>query len=140
MKFKDFIIEGRHSTDKIEKLSTYTGLGADGLSKQKLKTLIYKETKKCTYNKLYKDVYWQGINCIWDVFKKLDLNWQLQKSEYKHDRDSKSMMPVAKEWTFEIMWDDNKGKYKKMGGIVTAAGAGSVEDPLDRYDVTLVLW
>ena len=62
----------------------YTGMGADGLSKQRLKTLIYKEVKKCTHNRLYKDQHWQGINCIWDVFKKLDLNWQLNKSEYKH--------------------------------------------------------
>ena len=122
-----------------------TGMGVDGLSKQKLKTLLYKETKKCTYNKLYKDQTWQGVKCIWDIFKKLDLNWQLEKSEYRHERGVQNMsnrggMPVAKEWTFTIMWDDNKGKYKKMGGNVTAAGAGSVEDPLDRYDVTMVLW
>jgi predicted nucleic-acid-binding Zn-ribbon protein len=132
---------GRKNNMKFRKyLNEGTGLGADGLSKQRLKTLIYKETKKCTYNKLYKDEHWEGINCIWDIFNKLNLNWQLQKSEYKHAKDSNNMMPSSKEWVFEIMWDDNKGKFKKIGGVVTAAGAGTVDDPLSRYDVTLVLW
>ena len=127
MKFSEYINEQK------------TGMGVDGLSKQKLKTLLYKEVKKCTHNKLYKDVYWNGIKCIWDVFGKLDLNWQLEKSEYKHGDKSK-LLPTSKEWRFTIMWDDNKGKFQKLGGYVTAAGAGTVEDPFDRYDVTMVIF
>jgi len=115
------------------------GLGADGLSKQKLKTLIYKETKKCTYNKLYKDTYWQGPKCIWDTFNDLGFNWQIDSSDYKN-YNNKGGMPDAKEWKFTIMWDDNKGKHMKQSGIVTASGAGTVEDPLSKYDVNLVLF
>lgn len=126
MRLKRYIIESK------------TGMGIDGLSKAKVKTLIYKETKKCTYNKLYKDQFWQGPKCIWDTFDKLDLNWQIDSSDYKNR--NKSKMPDAKEWTFTIMWDDNKGKNIKQSGLVTAAGAGSVEDPLEKYDLNLVLF
>ena len=118
-----------------------TGLGADGMSKAKLKTLLYKETKKCTYNKLYKDTGWNGAQCIWDTFNDLDLNWHLVKSEYKRNKgNEKSVMPDYKEWQFEIQWENDKGKYLKLGGTVTASGAGTVEDPLSKYDINMVIW
>ena len=129
--------------DKFLNENKTTGMGADGLSKAKLKTMIYKATKKCTYNKLYSDSYWQGPQCVWDAFDKLDLNWHITKSEYKNNKDDHKMgieMPTRKEWHFEIMWDDNKGKYKKMQGYLTAAGAGTAEDPLGKYDLVLILW
>lgn len=130
MRFQRYIKEGGQ-----------TGLGADGLSKAKLKTLLYKETKKCTYNKLYKDTGWNGPQCIWDTFNKLDLNWHIVKSEYKKIKgNEQNVMPDYKEWQFEIMWDDDKGKYKKIGGVVTASGAGTVQDPLSKYDVNMVIW
>jgi len=119
-----------------------TGMGADGLSKQRIKTLIYKETKKCTHNKLYKDSYWQGPQCIWDAFDRLNLNWYITKSEYKRDKDDKKggVMPSRKEWHFEIQWDGPKGKHMKMGGYLTAAGAGTMDDPLSRYDLVLIIY
>ena len=51
-------------------------------------------------------------------------------------------VPVRKIWSFEIHFLNNIGKEGKAAvihGNITAAGAGSVEDPLDRYDVTVTL-
>jgi hypothetical protein len=135
-KFDQYIKEG---TGRQEG----TGLGADGLSKARLKTLLYKETKKCTYNKLYKDTGWNGPHCIWNVFNDLNLAWNLVSAEYKKVRGEEHMMPTYKEWIFEIHWNSKEGgmgRQMKMGGTVTASGAGSVKDPLDRYDVNMVLW
>lgn len=117
-----------------------TGMGIDGLSKAKVKTLIYKETKKCTYNKLYKDQFWQGPKCIWDTFDKLDLNWQIDSSDYKNYNNKGGIMPDTKEWKFTIIFDNDKKKTIKQSGLVTASGAGSVEDPLEKYDLNLVLF
>lgn len=125
MKFKTYLKEN-------------TGMGADGLSKQRLKTLIHKETKKCWYNKVWKDKYWAGPNCIWDTFNKLDLNWGTTKAEYQHDKGE--TMPVRKVWQFTIKWDDNKGKFKELKGHLTAAGCGSVSNPLERYDLVLQVY
>jgi hypothetical protein len=51
-----------------------------------------------------------------------------------------SKMPVRKVWYFEIIWEGPKGKQLKLGGNLTAAGAGSVEDPLEKYDIVLILF
>lgn len=130
-------------------LKENTGMGADGLSKQRLKTMIYKATKKFTQNKIYHDNYWQGPQAIWDAFADLNLNWTLTKAEYGYDKESKAgyassspgaIMPSRKEWHFYIQWDNDKGKSKKLGGYLTAAGSGTVEQPLDRYDLVLILY
>lgn len=131
MRLQSYLNEAATSMSK-------TGLGADGMSKDKLKSLIYKETKKCTYNQIYKDRYWQGIKCIWDIFDQLDLNWMLTKSKYNYDKMN-PQMPSSKQWDFEILWDDDKGRHKKLMGYVIASGAGSVKDPLEKYDVILVV-
>jgi len=134
MQLLKYINEGRQES---------TGLGADGLSKAKLKTLIYKETKKCTHNKLYSDKYWKGPQCVWDAFNRLNFNWHITKSEYMNNKDDAKMgitMPSRKEWHFEIMWDNDKGKHTKMNGHLTAAGAGSVSDPLEKYDLVLIMY
>jgi hypothetical protein len=112
------------------------GMGIDGLSKARVKTLLYKETKKCTYNRTYNDEYWQGPKCIWDAFHKLNLNWQIDSSKYMHIYNDKTEMPDSKEWAFTIMWDDNKGKHQKISGTVRATG-GRREG---RYDVNMVLF
>jgi hypothetical protein len=137
-KFKDYIKEGVGRMD-----NSSTGMGADGLSKQRLKTLLYKETKKCTYNKLYKDTYWQGPSCIWDTFNKLNLAWNITGSAYKKYDKNADYLNDTKEWTFDIMWNSKEGglgKHMKLSGIVTASGAGSVKDPLDKYDLNMVIF
>lgn len=130
MRLKGYLTEGK-------KVST--GLGAEGLTKARLKTIIYRETKKHTHNRLYKDRYWEGPNNIWKTFDDLNLNWHFSKnSEYKTEKGYK--MPTRKEWHFEIMWNGPKEKKMKLGGYLTAAGAGSVDDPLDKYDLVLILF
>ena len=129
MKFRKYVNEERSGSN--------TGLGVDGLSKQRLKTLIHKETKSCWYNKVYHDQYWQGPNCIWDTFDRLNINWTLMKTQYRHDEKG---VPSGNEWNFEIMCSDNKDKHQKVKGYVVAAGAGTVDDPLSRYDIVLQIF
>ncbi len=115
------------------------GMGADGLSKQRLKTMIYKAIKKFTHNKVYHDTYWEGPQDIWNAFGELDLNWSFSASpQYKHEKGY--TMPVRKEWYFEIFWQNDKGKQMKLGGMLTAAGAGSVDEPLERYDLVFIIY
>ena len=49
------------------------------------------------------------------------------------------MPPQSKMWEFNIDFIGNDGKPKKIYGNLTAAGAGSVEYPLDKYDISVVL-
>lgn len=111
------------------------------ITKQAAKNFIRKHTQKHTHNKLYKDDYWQGPQAIWKTFDTLKINWHVTKSEYYHDRDAKSAtMPIGKKWEFSVFMRDKKGKEQVLKGNLTAAGAGSVKDPLDRYDLVLIMW
>jgi len=127
----------KKSGGKVQEM--VSGPGAlDGKSKQAAKNAILKATQKFTHNKLYKDQYWQGPNGVFKEFDNMNLNWQLDKNEYRKDRDSGKT--TSKVWDFTIWFDDNKGKQQKIGGQVIASGAGSVKDPLDRYDLVVTVW
>ena len=60
------------------------------------------------------------------------INWVMTDNKYRHDERGR---PSAKEWKFEVYFHDKNQRFKTLYGIVIAAGAGSVEDPLDRYDL-----
>lgn len=125
---------------KLNEGDSSSGLGLDGMSKAKVKTLLHKTMKPFTTNKLWKDTAWNGPQAVWDSLNKLNVNWEQVKNEYYKDRDNPSGPNTGKRWEFKLSFDNDKGKYVKMGGIVTAAGAGSVEDPLDKYDLTFQIF
>ncbi len=114
----------------------------DGKSKQSAKNFLYKAVKKFHINKMYHDEYWQGPQNIWKTFDSLNLNWQIDMSKYvKGDpkMGTDPMVDVRKEWNFTIFFDNNKGKQNKLYGHLIASGAGSVQDPLEKYDMIIVI-
>ena len=46
---------------------------------------------------------------------------------------------TAKVWKFQVRFTTKIGTYKALYGTITATGAGSVENPLEKYDVNVVL-
>ena len=113
----------------------------DGMSKQRAKTLLYKQIKPFHINRLYKDDYWEGPKNVWQTFDRLGLNWAIDKSEYQYEKGkgARDQMPIRKVWWFTIWFDNDKAKQQKFFGQLTAAGAGSVEDPLDKYDLVVII-
>ena len=82
----------------------------------------------------FSDESWQGIQQIWDAFERAGLNWNMAGSDYYPAHGGNPM--GGKVWKIEINFTNNRGKPTKLYGTVTAAGAGTVEDPLSRYDIT----
>jgi len=88
----------------------------------------------------FTDDNWRPVH---DAFKRLrdhGVDYTLTKAEYRTSRDREKMyghgaMPDAKEWKFEIEFENERGRPATLYGIIVASGAGSVEDPLDRYDI-----
>lgn len=77
----------------------------------------------------FTDDFWQPVHA---TFKELDaqgIEYELTGARYEHDANN---TPCRKVWTFEVQAPKGKPLY----GVITAAGAGTVEDPLARYDVT----
>jgi len=82
---------------------------------------------------MFSDEGWDGIRQIWTAFDQAGLDWNIAKSDYYPNGDN----PMGgKIWNVEINFTNNKGRPTVLRGTVTAAGAGTVEDPLARYDIT----
>jgi len=106
---------------------------SQGVSKQSFKNKIYKAI--APYIKgIYSDQSWEAIRKVWDVFDSMNLNWAMTNATYDN-----SVPPQNKAWRFEIIFVNKRGKEDSLTGIVTAHGAGTVEDPLLRYDITVVM-
>jgi len=71
---------------------------------------------------------------VWDVLDAEGIEYVVTKSEYIN-KDNQTGMPTGKQWRFEISFQNDKGKPTVLYGTVTASGAGSVDDPLSRYDI-----
>ncbi len=82
---------------------------------------------------IFTDSYWHGHGMILDALKPIDgIEIIHDRSEYKwFNADSYDSMPNAKEWTYDII----DGKHTVFM-LITASGAGSVSDPLEKYDIT----
>ena len=115
----------------------------DGKSKQNARNWIVGKTKNITSG-FFRDDYWQPIQKVWKEFDRLGLNWNGTDNKYHEEEvmfsdGSKHYIPVRKTWNFEVRFINNRDKNDVIYGVVTAAGAGPVESPLDKYDVTLTV-
>lgn len=123
-----------------------TGHGSgplDGKSKTNASNWVHSKVDKMTKG-FFSDNYWRPIHQIFKEFDRLRLNWHLTEAKYEEemttfDDGSRHSIPIRKTWTFEIMFINNRDKQDTLYGRIVAAGAGSVEDPLARYDVVVVV-
>jgi len=112
------------------------GFNIDGKSKQNAINSIYGKVNYIL-NGIFDDQSWIPVHSIFKKFDTLNLNWWLEKSNYFHDKTTGN--PAGKRWYFTIEFTNKNGKTQQIDGVITASGAGSVKDPLDKYDLTMVL-
>jgi len=100
----------------------------------------FPKTKKGMINFIYKNVddlitgffsdeAWENVHDVWKRFDLMGLDYILVASLYGGEFPS-----IYKEWKFKINCNG-----KNIYGNLIAAGAGTIKDPLSRYDITLVL-
>jgi len=106
----------------------------DGKSNQQARVFINRKVIPHEAIKgFFDDDSWQGIQQIWNAFNQAGLDWNIAGSDYYPNGDN----PMGgKIWKIEVNFTNNRGKPTTLYGTVTAAGAGTVEDPLARYDIT----
>lgn len=76
----------------------------------------------------FTDEYWKPIMDTLNELREVGWKYELKSVEYGHENG----IPVRKTWMIEIEF----GVKKPFYGIIVASGAGSVHNPLERYDVT----
>jgi hypothetical protein len=75
---------------------------------------------------MFRDRYWTPIHAVFKEMESLGSPVSLVSSEYQLEDG----VPVRKVWRGEIAADDGMVYF-----TMTAAGAGSVHEPLEVYDV-----
>lgn len=108
----------------------------NGKSKAAAKNYLYQLIVPLVQG-IFSDNYWKPVH---DIFRTLDahnIDWNTTApSKYFHNDEG---VPERKEWYFKINFVNNNGRNSEILGYITAAGAGSVEDPLERYDLVVGL-
>ena len=125
-------------TDKIAKRLATEELVArnqpnpmNGLRKQQVVKIVNEAMHPYTRG-FFRDDDWRAVRRVWKALDDLELDWVMTDNKYKHDDEGR---PNAKEWKFEVYFLNERGKKHKLYGIVIASGAGSIEDPLAKYDI-----
>ncbi len=97
--------------------------------KKNINEILQEETKG-----LHTDEYWLPVySAFRAVAHYADSNNILFVHTNNRYNTNKIGIPISKTWFFEILRGNNK---KTIRGILTAHGAGSVEDPLAKYDIS----
>lgn len=104
--------------------------------KKKYINHIYKAIGKETSH-FYKDDAWQGVSHITDIIADLpfviDLNRYVENGGYHKDDDGNLRY---KQYELEITCDNDV----VIKGDLKCHAAGTISDPFDRYDITVVLY
>ena len=105
----------------------------DGISNQAAKRYVNRILSEHTKG-FFHDQSWEGVHRVWKALDDNGIDWTMTGNEYQ--KDSPSGMPSRKQWKFEVKFVNNNNRPVTLYGVLVASGAGSVGDPLERYDLT----
>lgn len=82
---------------------------------------------------IFRDTSWKPVQEVFEALSNAGIELSKVRNEYAKNEEG---APTSKKWTFEAEWKTTEGKSgKPIYGLIIASGAGSIEDPLDQYDV-----
>lgn len=105
-----------------------------GYTKNKVKNYLQKIFEKYTHNKMYRDNNWAPVHDLLNELRVLNIDVEIVKTEYMKNDDG---TPISKRWDICVSFINDKGKEIKLYGPIVASGAGSIKEPLDRYDLVV---
>jgi hypothetical protein len=105
--------------------------GLNGMKNREARKFVNKLLQKHTRG-FFDDDGWRPIH---KTFKELDrhgIEYFIEKTQYDKNADGN---PSSKTWSVEAHFVNDKGRRTTIYIHIVASGAGSVQYPLDRYDV-----
>lgn len=111
------------------------GSSLDGKTKQAAKNFLF-GIIGTRFNGFFSDQFWRPVKWFYNEMNKKGIDWKSTENFYTKN---KSGQPEKKTWKLEFPFSDNKGKKQVLYGNIVASGAGSVDDPLDKYDLTFTV-
>jgi hypothetical protein len=111
---------------------------SEPIRKRTLINKIYKKIKP-KMRGFFRDNDWRNVQKIWYELDKLDLDWYGTENYYGAGKYDKTLPPERKTWKFEVNFINQNNRADIIYGYLVAAGSGKKDDPLDRYDITVVM-
>ena len=111
-----------------------TDFSTTPMSKPTAVRKLYKILGRSTAG-FFSDESWQAVHKVFDLLKQAGVYYTLTRTEYQKNDQG---VPSSKTWWLEVSFLNPAGKEQTIHSYIVAAGAGSVRDPLDRYDLTVV--
>lgn len=152
--FFELLVKELDTVDAVNQsqVATQTQVGTsviDGMRKRQAQNFIYKNCVPATHG-FFTDQHWAGPSAFWKKLDEynIDHNLTAPPKYFNWPYDPKRTVdPSYKEYPFEIHFVNNNGRPAQMYGTLRANAAGKVgtdkdgneHDPLDRYDVTVVV-
>jgi len=107
------------------------GTALDYFSRDRAKNLVNKLLAKYT-NGIFRDTSWKPLGDIRRAFEQANIPLIISGGTYGHNDEG---TPTNKSWHLEVPFINQGGKPTWLIGTCVASGAGSVKDPLERYDL-----
>jgi hypothetical protein len=105
--------------------------GLNGMSNREARKFVNALLQKHTRG-FFNDDYWRPITKTFKLLAQHEIEYVIKQTEYTKDAYGN---PDSKRWAFEIEFENDKGRKTTIYGTIVASGAGTVKDPLSRYDV-----
>ena len=142
---------GQLIANVVARVASMRKASIDGMSKRQAMTFINKLFRPHTRG-IYRDAYWKPVHAMFKAMRDNNIDYYIESAEYSVSPSFRQSFPAIgtparemmglrdipndnKTWKFIVEFEDNNGRDKKLYGIIVASGAGSVEDPLGKYDV-----
>lgn len=110
----------------------------DGMRKQHAIRTIYNLIGDVS-DGFFTDDHWEPVQEIRDRMEQAGVLFFQRTSGYEFDEDWDTLMPVRKRWELKLPIRKKSGHEDTIIMNITAHGAADVDDPLARYDLTVVV-
>jgi hypothetical protein len=107
------------------------GSSLDGKTKESAKNILNKVI--ASPPGFFTDKTWEPVKAIMARLNAAKVNFTSLGDAYQQNAQGQD---ISKTWKLEFPFTNQKGLPDKLYGTIVASGAGSVEDPLSRYDIT----
>lgn len=107
----------------------------NGMNNARARKLVGDVVRKAYHTGLYKDDHWEGVKQIYHALDQAGIDYDLLNAKY-----SPEFPNTWKRWNLSFKFTNDKGRETELFGTIIASGAGSVEQPLDRYDMNFTIY
>lgn len=109
------------------------GTPLDGLTRQRAADVVNKIMLRFTKG-FFRDNSWKPVHEIERAMEKLNIPFYLEAKNGGYQKNDAGT-PISKTWEIEVPFINNKNRPTCLYGKIICSGAGSVQDPLESYDV-----